>query len=180
MQSLVQSMDASHAGVPALVLSNEANAGGLAKAEALGIPTTVVSHRDFESRVDFDNAIHAELVAADIDLVCFAGFMRIVGPEFSAVWDGRALNIHPALLPKFKGLNTHARALEAGEAEHGCTVHEVTSELDAGPIRGQARLDVLDTDTPETLAARVLELEHRLYPLVLRRFAAGEGGIVSI
>ncbi len=112
--------------------------------------------------------------AVQPDILCLAGFMRILTPDFIARYKGRMLNIHPSLLPKYRGLNTHARALAAGDAEHGCTVHEVTADLDDGPILGQARVPVLPGDDAESLAARVLAQEHRLYPAVLRRFAAGE------
>jgi phosphoribosylglycinamide formyltransferase-1 len=107
-------------------------------------------------------------------MICLAGFMRQLTGRFTDAWAGRMINIHPSLLPKYKGLNTHARALDAGDAQHGCSVHEVTAALDDGPVLGQATLDVAPEDTPDTLAARVLKLEHRLYPAVLRRFAAGD------
>jgi len=118
--------------------------------------------------------VQAELVAAKADLVCLAGFMRILGADFIRLWAGRTLNIHPSLLPKYKGLNTHARAIAAGDSEAGCSVHEVTADLDDGPVLGHARLDIRPDDTPETLAARILPLEHQLYPEVLRRFVAGD------
>ena len=108
------------------------------------------------------------------DLICLAGFMRVLTAGFVTPWQGKMLNIHPSLLPRYRGLHTHARALEAGDAEHGCTVHEVTPELDDGPILGQARVPVEPGDTPESLAARVLVMEHQLYPAVLRRFASGD------
>ena len=173
MVSLLDSLDADHPAEAVLVLSNRADAGGVDKAAARGVPTAVVDHRGFDAREAFESAVDAELRAAGADLICLAGFMRILTPAFVSGWDGRILNIHPSLLPKYPGLHTHARALEAGDAEHGCTVHEVTGELDAGPILGQAKLDVRKGDTPDTLAARVLPLEHRLYPAVLRRYAAG-------
>ena len=140
----------------------------------MGIPTAVVDHTAFDNRPAFDAAVGRKLEEAEIDLVCLAGFMRIFTPEFTRTWEGRMLNIHPSLLPKYKGLNTHARALEAGDAEHGCTVHEVTADLDDGPILGQARIAIEPGDTPQSLAARLLPLEHALYPAVFRRFAAGE------
>ena len=118
-------------------------------------------------------ALQAELVKAAPDILCLAGFMRVLTASFVQNWQGRMLNIHPSLLPKYRGLHTHARALEAGDAEHGCTVHEVTPELDEGPILGQAVVPVRAGDTPDDLAARVLVQEHRLYPAVLRRFAEG-------
>ena len=175
MVALAESMGSDHPARPVLVLSNEATAGGLAKAAAMGIPTGVVDHRPFAGdRPSFEAALTAALDAAAPDIVCLAGFMRILTAAFTARWAGKMLNIHPSLLPKYRGLHTHARAIAAGEAEHGCTVHEVTAELDDGPILGQARVSVEPGDTPDTLAARVLEMEHRLYPAVLRRFAAGD------
>ncbi len=159
---------------PVLVVSNVAAAGGLARAEALGVPTATVSHRDFAGRAEFEAALNAALAPARPDILCLAGFMRVLTPGFVRAWEGRMLNIHPSLLPRYPGLHTHARAIAAGDAEAGCTVHEVTADLDAGPIRGQARVPVLPGDTPESLAARVLPWEHRLYPAVLCRFAAGD------
>ena len=174
MEVLVRAMaDPSHPAEAALVVSNNPQAGGLAKAEALGVPTAVIDHRTYKGdRAAFDSAIDAALREAGVDLVAEAGFMRIHDGAFPAAWAGRILNIHPSLLPSFKGLHTHERALEAGCAIHGCTVHEVVADLDAGPILGQAAVPVLPGDTPETLAARVLVQEHRLYPMVLRAFAA--------
>jgi len=181
MLRLVESMTGDHPARPCLVVSNDADAGGLAKARALGIPTAVVDHRPFgRDRAGFEAALTRVLEAQTPDILCLAGFMRVLTEGFVSRWQGRMLNIHPSLLPKYRGLHTHARALEAGELEAGCSVHEVTAELDGGPILGQARVPVLSGDTPETLAARVLEQEHRLYPLVLRRFAAGERGRVDI
>lgn len=162
---------------PALVLSNNADAGGLAKAAARGVPTAVVDHRPFgKDRPAFEAEIQKALASEKIDLICLAGFMRILTPGFVESWTGRMLNIHPSLLPLFTGLHTHARAIAAGCAVHGCTVHEVIPELDAGPILGQAVVPILPEDTPETLAARVLVQEHRLYPMALTRFAGGERG----
>ncbi len=164
-----------HPARPVLVLANDPEAGGLEKARALGVPTAVVDHRPFKGdRAAFEAALQAELEKARPDIICLAGFMRVLTEGFVRKWQGRMLNIHPSLLPKYRGLHTHARALRAGDTEHGCTVHEVTPELDDGPILGQARVPVRPGDTPETLAARVLEQEHRLYPAVLRRFAAGD------
>lgn len=175
MLRLLESMDAGHPAQPVLVLSNRPDAGGLAKAAALGVPTAVVDHRPFQGdRAAFEAELQRVLLAARPDILCLAGFMRILTPDFTRAWAGRMLNIHPSLLPKYPGLRTHARALAAGDAEAGCTVHEVTEDLDAGPVLGQARVPVGPADTPETLAARVLEQEHRLYPAVLRRFAAGD------
>lgn len=175
MVSLVDSMTGDHPARPVLVLANSADAGGLEKARARGIPTAVVDHRPFKGdRVAFEAALQAELERHAPDIICLAGFMRVLTEGFVRHWQGRMLNIHPSLLPKYRGLNTHARALEAGDAQAGCTVHEVTAELDDGPVLGQARVDVLPGDTPETLAARVLTMEHALYPAVLRRFAEGD------
>jgi len=176
MVALVRSMlEGDHAARPVLVLSNRPDAGGLARAAELGVPTAVVDHRPFHgNRAAFEDAVHDRLVAAGAEILCLAGFMRILTPGFIDRWSGRMLNTHPSLLPLYKGLHTHARAIAAGDAEAGCTVHEVTAELDDGPIRGQARVPVLPGDTEQTLAARVLEAEHRLYPAVLRRFAKGD------
>jgi len=174
MVKLVESMTGDHPARPVLVLSNNAEAGGLAKAAEMGVPTAVVDHRPFKGdREAFQEALQAELVKAAPDILCLAGFMRVLTASFVQNWQGRMLNIHPSLLPKYRGLHTHARALEAGDAEHGCTVHEVTPELDEGPILGQAVVPVRAGDTPDDLAARVLVQEHRLYPAVLRRFAEG-------
>lgn len=175
MLALVRAMTGDFPARPVLVLANDPAAGGLAKAAALGIPTACVDHRPFKGdRIAFDSALAEALEAATPDVVCLAGFMRILTPAFTARYAGRMLNIHPSLLPKYPGLHTHQRALEAGDAEAGCTVHEVTADLDAGPILGQARVPVWAGDTADTLAARVLEQEHRLYPAVLARFAAGD------
>ncbi len=163
-----------HAAEPVLVLANSADAGGLAKAEAMGVKTVSVDHRPFKGdRPAFEAALQAELDKVQPDILCLAGFMRVLTEGFVAPWEGRMLNIHPSLLPKYKGLHTHARALEAGDSEHGCTVHLVTPALDDGPILGQARVPVEAGDTPDDLAARVLVQEHKLYPAVLRQFAAG-------
>jgi phosphoribosylglycinamide formyltransferase 1 len=175
MVSLVESMTGDHPARPCLVISNLPDAGGLAKARAMGVPTAVVDHRPFKGdRAAFETELAQVVDAARPDILCLAGFMRVLTEGFVGRYQGRMLNIHPSLLPKYRGLHTHARALQAGDAEHGCTVHEVTPELDDGPILGQARVPVLVDDTPETLAARVLVEEHRLYPAVLRRFAAGD------
>lgn len=174
MVRLVESMTADHPARAVLVLSNDPDAKGLARARDLGVPTASVDHRPFAGdRAAFEAALAEPLDAAAPDIVCLAGFMRVLTPAFVDRYRGRMMNIHPSLLPKFRGLDTHARAIAAGEAEHGCTVHEVTAALDDGPILGQARLRIAPQDTPQTLAARVLELEHRLYPAVLRRVAEG-------
>lgn len=154
----------------ALVLANVPGAGGLAIAEAAGIPTLTLDHKPYgKDRAAYDAAMQAALEAHRIELVCLAGFMRILSPGFCEAWTGRMLNIHPSLLPAFKGLDTHPRALAAGVAEHGCTVHFVTPGLDEGPTILQARVPVLAGDTEEILAARVLAEEHRIYPEALRR-----------
>jgi len=174
MVTLAQSMTGDHFGRPCLVLANSADAGGLGKAAALGIPTAVVDHRPFgNDRAAFEAELVKPILASGADIVCLAGFMRVLTEGFVRHFEGRMLNIHPSLLPKYKGLHTHARAIEAGDAEAGCTVHEVTPRLDDGPILGQARVPVHADDTADSLAARVLVEEHKLYPAVLRRFAAG-------
>ncbi len=157
----------------ALVISNNPEAAGLGHARAEGIPTVALSHKNFPDRESFDRAVHAELEEKAIDLVALAGFMRVLSPWFCRQWEGRLLNIHPSLLPKFKGVDTHRRALEAGETEHGCTVHVVTPDLDDGPIILQSRVTVLPDDTTDSLAARVLAEEHRIYPLALAKAAGG-------
>lgn len=174
MVSLVDSMVGDHPARPCLVLSNNADAGGLIKAQARGVATVAVDHRPYgEDRVSYEKQLIDALEAVQPDIICLAGFMRVLTEHFVNHWQGRMLNIHPSLLPKYRGLNTHARALEAGDSEAGCTVHEVTPALDDGPILGQARVPVLVDDTPESLATRVLSHEHILYPAVLQRFAAG-------
>jgi phosphoribosylglycinamide formyltransferase 1 len=156
----------------ALVLSNRPGAAGLAHAKSQGIATAIVDHTQYgKDREAFERALQAVLVAHRIDLVCLAGFMRLLTPWFVGQWQGRMLNIHPALLPAFKGLNTHERALAAGVITHGATVHFVSPEMDSGEIILQAEVPVLAGDTPETLAARVLEVEHRIYPQALRQVA---------
>lgn len=175
MRALVASMTGDHPARPALVLSNRADAGGISWAAEQGIATEVVDHRPFGSdRAAFEAEITARLAAYGIDIICLAGFMRVLTAGFVTPWQGRMINIHPSLLPKYRGLHTHARALAAGDAEAGCTVHEVTAELDDGPILGQARVKILPGDSPDSLGARVLAQEHLLYPLVLRRFASGD------
>ncbi|WP_323764695.1 phosphoribosylglycinamide formyltransferase [Marinovum sp.] len=171
MVTLADSMTGDHPGRPCLVLSNRPEAGGLAKAEARGIPTAVVDHRNYgKDRKAFEGEVQAALEGARADVICLAGFMRVLTAEFVTRWQGRMLNIHPSLLPKYKGLDTHARALAAGDAEGGCSVHLVTPELDDGPVLGQTRVEITADDTPESLAARVLVAEHELYPAVLRQF----------
>ncbi len=174
MVALLDSMTGDHPARPALVLSNRADAGGLQKAAARGVATEVVDHRPFgEDRASFEDALHHRIMEHSPDIICLAGFMRVLTEGFVARWQGRMINIHPSLLPKYRGLHTHARALDAGDVEAGCTVHEVTAALDDGPILGQARVAIKAGDSADTLAARVLKAEHQLYPAVLRRFAAG-------
>jgi phosphoribosylglycinamide formyltransferase-1 len=157
-----------------LVVSNRPDALGLVHAREAGIATALIDHRAFGAdREAFERAIDAELAAHRIDLVCLAGFMRLFTPWFVTRWSGRMLNIHPALLPEFKGLHTHRRALESGAKRHGATVHFVAAEMDSGPIIVQEAVPVLDGDTEETLSRRVLEAEHRIYPEALRRVAEG-------
>jgi len=158
----------------ALVLSNVETAAGLEIARAAGIATKIISHKVFASREEFDAAVDAALAAARIELVCLAGFMRIQSEGFVRKWEGRMLNIHPSLLPAFKGTKVHEQAIAAGVRISGCTVHFVVPELDSGPIIAQAAVPVLPGDTPDTLAARVLEEEHKLYPQALKLVAEGK------
>ncbi len=175
MVELLKSMTGDHPARACVVLSNIPDAGGLAKAEAAGVPTVVVDHKPFGAdRAAFEAEMAKALDQYQPDIIALAGFMRVLTAEFVARYQGRMLNIHPSLLPKYRGLHTHVRAIDAGDDIAGCTVHEVTADLDDGPILGQARVPVVAGDTPETLAARVLVQEHRLYPAVLRRFAAGD------
>ena len=160
------------------VVANLPDAAGLMHARQAGIPTAVVDHRPFGTdREAFERALDAQLQAQRIEIVCLAGFMRLLTPWFVTRWSGRLLNIHPALLPQFKGLHTHSRALAAGVKEHGATVHFVVPEMDAGPIILQAAVPVIAGDTEGTLAARVLEVEHRIYPQGLRLVAEGRAAL---
>ncbi|MBK3732989.1 phosphoribosylglycinamide formyltransferase [Azospirillum brasilense] len=162
----------------ALVLSNKADAYGLERATAAGVPVAVVSHRDFPGdKRAFEEAMDARLREAGVELVCLAGFMRLLSPWFVERWHDRMINIHPSLLPSFKGLDTHQRALDAGVRFHGCTVHYVRSEMDEGPIIAQAAVPVLPGDDADRLSARVLEAEHRLYPQALRLIAGGRARV---
>ena len=175
MLTLARDMTADHPARPVLVLSNRPDAGGLPKAVDLGIPTALVDHRPFgQDRKAFETELNLVLEAASPDIICLAGFMRVLTPIFVTRWAGRILNIHPSLLPKYPGLHTHARAIDAGDTQAGCSVHEVTNVLDGGPVLGQARVPILPNDTPDALARRVLGKEHLLYPAVLRRFAVGD------
>ncbi len=157
----------------ALVLSNRPKAKGLKRAEKAGIETAVVNHEDFETREAFEAALDARLREAGVDLICMAGFMRLLNPEFVESWRDQILNIHPSLLPAFRGLNSHERALEAGVRIHGCTVHYVREDMDDGPIVGQAAVPVFEDDEADALSERVLAAEHILYPECLRRVAEG-------
>lgn len=156
-----------------IVISNRPNAGGLAKAREAGIPTVVIDHKDYATRMAFEAKLHQALLDAQVDLICSAGFMRMLTGGFVDRWKNRQLNIHPSLLPSFPGLDTHGRALREGVRIHGCTVHFVRLEMDTGPIVAQAGVAVMPGDTPDTLAARVLETEHKLYPHALRLVASG-------
>lgn len=156
-----------------LVIASRIDAAGLAHAAEAGVPTAVVDAKAHPNRTAFEAALDAELAKAHVDIVCLAGFMRLLSPEFVRRWRDRLINIHPSLLPAFPGLNTHARAIAAGVKEHGCTVHFVREGVDDGPIIAQAAVPVLSTDTSDTLAARVLVEEHRLYPAALALVASG-------
>ena len=169
LQAILDAIDAGE--LPArvsLVLSNKAAAAGLARAERAGVPAQAIDHRGFPDRASFDQAMIERIDAHGADTVVLAGFMRILSPGFVRHYQGRLINIHPSLLPKYPGLNTHARALEAGDREHGCSLHFVTDELDGGPLIAQARFPVAANDTAETLSEKVQAREHRLYPQVLR------------
>lgn len=167
-----------------LVLANRPDAGGLDRAAQAGLPTAVVDHKAHGSRETFEAAVQRKLEEHGTSLACLAGFMRVLTPWFIERWTGRLLNIHPSLLPSYRGLHTHERALADGVRLHGATVHFVVPELDAGPIVAQGAVPVVDGDTPDTLAARVLRVEHRLYPMALRMVAEGrarlEGGRVRV
>ena len=175
MAALIEA--ARHPDYPAeivLVISNRLEAEGLARAAAAGIATAVVDHTAFASKAAFEAALDARLAEARAEIVCLAGFMRLLSMGFVERWRDRLINIHPSLLPAFPGLNTHARAIAAGAKVHGCTVHFVRAAMDDGPIIAQAEVPVLPGDTPELLAARVLVAEHRLYPEALAEVAAGK------
>lgn len=163
----------------ALVISNKPDAAGLKIARRHRIPTKSIEHRRFETREAFEAEVGKALKAADIDLICLAGFMRLLTEGFVRHWEDRLVNIHPSLLPSFRGVDTHARAIAAGVKIAGCTVHFVRPEMDAGPIIAQAAVAVLPDDTADTLAARVLEVEHRIYPMAVRLVAAGRARVVG-
>lgn len=181
MAALIEAAkDKSYPAEIVLVLSNRPDAGGLTTARANGIATAVVDHTTFgKDRAAFEQAMQAELGKHAIDIVCLAGFMRLLTPWFVGQWAERMLNIHPALLPAFKGLDTHKRALETGVKLHGATVHFVVPEMDSGPIVAQGAVAVQDDDTEDTLAARVIKVEHQLYPLALRLIAEGRVRIAN-
>ncbi|WP_420348686.1 phosphoribosylglycinamide formyltransferase [Pelagibius sp.] len=174
LRSLLEAAEAP--GYPAkivLVVANRPDAGGLEHAAAFGVASRVVDHRTFDDRAGFEAALDAALAEADLDLICLAGFMRVLSAAFVKRWENRIINIHPSLLPLFPGLDTHARALDAGVKLHGCTVHFVNEAVDGGAIIGQAAVPVQAGDDPQRLAARVLQAEHRLYPHCLRLLAEG-------
>jgi phosphoribosylglycinamide formyltransferase 1 len=174
MRALIErARDPSFPAEISLVLSNRPEAAGLAFAKDSNIPCTVVDHKSYAMREEFERAMQAVLEMHRIEIVCLAGFMRLLTPWFIEQWPGRLLNIHPALLPAYRGLHTHERALADGVKIHGCTVHFVSAGMDEGPVIAQAAVPVLDSDTPETLAARVLEQEHIIYPAALARIAEG-------
>jgi len=172
---LMESMQGDHPAMPALIVTNQPNAGVIQQAQRFGVACEVIDHKPYAGdRAAFETEIQNRLIPYQIDMICLAGFMRVLTAGFTDHWSGRMLNIHPSLLPKYKGLNTHARAIEAGDKRAGCTVHEVTAALDDGPILGQISVPILSDDTPSQLAARVLVQEHQLYPAVLKRFATGD------
>jgi phosphoribosylglycinamide formyltransferase-1 len=163
-----------------LVAANRPDAAGLARAQQAGIATETVDHTRFgKDRESFERALDAVLTGHGVELICLAGFMRLLTPWFVGKWAGRILNVHPALLPAFKGTDTHARALAAGVKIHGATVHVVVPEMDSGPIIAQAAVAVHEDDTPDTLAARVLAAEHQIYPLALKLFSAGQAQLAD-
>jgi phosphoribosylglycinamide formyltransferase-1 len=172
MVTLVKAMQSGEIdATPVVVVSNIPSAGGLAKARELGIESDAIDHRSYNGdRAAFEADLHDILVENNVDIICLAGFMRILTPDFTNKWDGKVLNIHPSLLPKYKGLHTHQRALDAGDTHGGCSVHLVTGELDDGPVLGQTSVPILSGDTSEDLAARVLIEEHKLYPATLANF----------
>ncbi len=180
LQSLIDAAAAGELGAEiALVISNVPDAPGLERAARTGIPTETVDHRDFEGREPFEDALHAALSGRSIELVCLAGFMRLLTDNFVGKWRDRLINIHPSILPAFKGLHTHERAIEAGVRFSGCTTHFVTPEMDDGPIIAQAVVPVLQGDTPGDLAARILAEEHKLYPLAVRLIAEGRAKVAG-
>ncbi len=175
MAALLRHMKTRGYAEPVLVASNRPAAKGLALANAAGVETAAIDHTAFNGdREAFEAVLTKTLRSIEPDFICLAGFMRVLTASFVEAWPNQILNIHPSLLPKYKGLNTHARAIDAGDSHAGCTVHRVTSNLDDGPILGQAQVPVNPDDTPQTLAARILPMEHQLYPAVLERVVSGE------
>ena len=171
MVQLIKSMDDNHPAFPSIVISNKPNAAGIKKARDLGIPTQIINENFEQSNgIDFEAELTEILNRYEVKIICLAGFMRILSKDFIDVFKGRILNIHPSLLPKYKGLNTHARAIAAKDKFSGCSVHLVTAELDGGPILAQRKVVIDKTDTAETLSSKVLEEEHLLYPEVLLNF----------
>jgi phosphoribosylglycinamide formyltransferase-1 len=171
MVQLIKSMDDNHPAFPSIVISNKPNAAGIKKARDLGIPTQIINENFEQSNgIDFEAELTEILNRYEVKIICLAGFMRILSKDFIDVFKGRILNIHPSLLPKYKGLNTHARAIAAKDKFSGCSVHLVTAELDGGPILAQRKVFIDKTDTAETLSSKVLEEEHLLYPEVLLNF----------
>jgi phosphoribosylglycinamide formyltransferase 1 len=176
MEALLEAAeDPAYPAEPVLVLANRPDAAGLEKARSFGVPAIAIDHKRFgKDREAFEKAMDEALQDADVDIIALAGFMRVLTPWFAERWQGRMVNIHPSLLPKYQGVDTHARALAAGEAEHGCSVHWVTDGVDEGGVIGYAVVRVLPGDTPDLLAARVLEMEHALYPMCVAAVARGE------
>ena len=172
MVQLIKSMDDNHPAFPSIVISNKPNAAGIKKAQDLGIPTKIIDENFEKSNgLDFEAKLKEILNKYEVKIICLAGFMRILSKDFIEVFKGRILNIHPSLLPKYKGLNTHARALSSNEQFAGCSVHLVTSELDGGPVLAQSQISIDKTDNVESLSTKVLKEEHILYPKVLLKFA---------
>ena len=165
---------AQHPDFPAeivLVISNNPDAAGLEKAKSMGIDTAAIDHRDYKGRKSFERKLHQSLKASDVELICCAGFMRILSPWLVSKWQNRILNIHPSLLPKYKGLHTHQRALDAGDTHHGCSVHWVNEELDGGAIVAQEAIEIRSGDTAHRLATRLIPIEHQLYVRALQTVA---------
>ena len=172
MVQLIKSMDDNHPAFPSIVISNKPNAAGIKKAQDLGIPTQIINENFEKSNgLDFEAKLKEILNRYEVEIICLAGFMRILSKDFIELFEGRILNIHPSLLPKYKGLNTHARAVAAKDKFSGCSVHLVTAELDGGPILAQSKVTIEKTDTAETLSSKVLKKEHLLYPEVLLNFS---------
>jgi len=172
MVQLIKSMDDSHPAFPSIVISNKPHAAGIKKAQDFGIPTQIIDDNFEKSNgLDFESKLKELLDRYEVKIICLAGFMRILSKDFIKLFEGRILNIHPSLLPKYKGLNTHARALVSNEQFAGCSVHLVTSELDGGPVLAQTQISIHKTDNVESLSAKVLKEEHILYPKVILKFA---------